>query len=379
MRQNFISAFAFFTLFGALTFSHNSEAQTQPADQSIVLTSNMTVRTLKSDVLEKVGTLPAGTEVSVEDNAQPINNAYKNDKGQEVFSSTGFIGKIQIVKSSLTASQISKLNSMSSGLYLSAVILDQLQTGLEFVALQAGSPTDGYTKNYQPSGKPNTSFTTSVTKRFPQTLNKVVKLGSSDKKKWTRIMQELQRVADRTRNTDKTYFIVDPEVANQQSIEFEINGVVPDKGAWSVAVLGTAARNGFQNVPCAEFMGEVIRQAYKRAGYSHFDDFSAKKANELAYHGGAALVENFSNYLNKAGWIPWDAQVYAPPTGAVVMNGSGKSPGHTYMAAGDNGRFIFDNGSPQGRDLRSTSMKTIELMYMEGVFFLPPGLTPKKW
>src|SRR5688500_10684099 len=103
-------------------------AQTEPSDQSIVLTSSMTVRTLTADVLENVGTLPAGTEVSVEENAQPINNPYKNDKGQPVFSSTGFIGKILIVKSSLPLSQITKLNSLKSGLYLSAIILDQLQT-----------------------------------------------------------------------------------------------------------------------------------------------------------------------------------------------------------------------------------------------------------
>ncbi len=339
----------------------------------------MTVRTLKADVLEKVATLPAGTEVSVEDNAQPINNPYKNDKGQEVFSSTGFIGKILIVKSTLASSQVSKLNSLKSGLYLSAVILDQLQTGLEFVALKSGLPTEGYTKNYQTKGKPNTSFTASISKRWPQTLNKVIKTSGSQKKKWTKIMQEIQRVADRTRNTDKSFFMIDPEVANQQSIEFENNGIVPMNGAWSVAVLGTAARNGFQNVPCAEFMAEVIRQAYRRAGYLHFDDFNEKSENLLSYHGGAALVENFSNYLNKAGWIPWDPQIYIPPTGAVVMNKSGKSPGHTYMAAGDSGRFIFDNGSPQGRDLRSTTLKTIELMYMNGVFFLPPGFTPKKW
>lgn len=339
----------------------------------------MTVRTLKEEVLESVANLPAGTEVSVEDNAQPINNPYRNEKGQPTFSSTGFIGKILIVKSSLSSSQVAKLNSLKSGLYLSAIILDQLQTGREFLALKAGQPTDGFTKNYQPNGKPNFAFTTSITKRFPKTLNKVVKTSGSEKKKWTRIMQELQRVADRTRPTDKSYFMIDPEVANQQSIEFENNGTVATRGAWSIAVLGTAARNGFQNVPCAEFMSEVLRQAYRRAGYSHLDDFNEKSENVLSYHGGAALVTNFSNYLYRAGWIPWDAKTYIPPTGAIIMNRNGLSPGHTYMAAGDSGRFVFDNGSPQGRDLRTTSLKTIELMYMTGVFFLPPGFTPKKW
>lgn len=368
--------------FNQSTFAQDNDQRPEPppSKQSIILTSDMTVRTLSGEYLQKVGTLPAGTEVDVKEDAQPINNAYVNDQGQPVFSSTGFIGEIAVVKSSLAAGEVARLNAIKTGLYLSAVILDQLQIGLEFKALKAGTPGDGFTKNYNPNGKPKVSFTTAAKKRFPNTLNKVVSNQSSaEKRKWTAIMQEIQKVADRTHNIDKSFFIIDPELASQQSIEFEQTGTVAPKGAWSIAVLGTAARHGFQNVPCAEFMSEVLREAYQRAGYDHTDDFNAKNGNVLTYQGGAALVTNFSAYLEKAGWIPWDPQTYIPPTGAFMMNEVGKSPGHTYMSAGDNGRFIFDNGSPQGRDLRISSQKTIELMYMEGVFFLPPGLTPKKW
>ncbi|MNL85016.1 hypothetical protein D3C87_2131790 [compost metagenome] len=61
------------------------------------------------------------------------------------------------------------------------------------------------------------------------------------------------------------------------------------------------------------------------------------------------------------------------------MNGSGLTPGHTYIAAGDDGMIIVDNGAPQGRDLRKTTEKTISIMYQTGVFFLPPGITPATW
>ena len=61
------------------------------------------------------------------------------------------------------------------------------------------------------------------------------------------------------------------------------------------------------------------------------------------------------------------------------MNGAGNTPGHTYLAAGDDGQIIMDNGSPHGRDLRKTTQKIIELMYQTGVFFLPPGIQPDPW
>jgi hypothetical protein len=347
--------------------------------KEVTVTSEMALRTLQGEVLELAAKLPKGSILEVSPNSEVVNYKYRNEKGELVFSSTGFIGGIVIKSSSLSQKEINQLNSLATGLYVSATITDQLQTGLEFLALSPGTAAQGYIDNYETTGRPKIRFTESITKRWPNTLNKKVSLSSTEKRKWNAIMTELQRVADRTRSVDKSFFMIDPEIAHEQSIEFEKSGKVQEKGAWSIAVLGTATRHGFQNVPCAEFMSEVLRQAYRRAGYSHFDDFNEKNENVLMYQGGAALVTNFSDYLNKAGFIPWDPQVYIPPTGAFVMHRSGKSPGHTYMAAGDNGRFIFDNGSPQGRDLRITTKKTIELMYNEGVFFLPPGYVPKKW
>ena len=77
--------------------------------------------------------------------------------------------------------------------------------------------------------------------------------------------------------------------------------------------------------------------------------------------------------------VPWEASKYVPPAGAFMMHASGQTPGHTYMIAGDEGRFIIDNGMPQGRDLRGTSKKILEIMYRHGVFFLPPGINPQAW
>ena len=142
-----------------------------------------------------------------------------------------------------------------------------------------------------------------------------------------------------------------------------------------MAVKSTAVRHGFPNVPCAEFMSEMIRQSYKRAGYDFKEDFNNELGNYLIWNQTAAVV-NLANALHKGGWIPWELSKYAPPAGAIMMHEQATSPGHTYMVAGDNGRFIVDNGSPAGRDLRKTSKKIIELMFKGGVFFLPPGIIP---
>ncbi len=92
-----------------------------------------------------------------------------------------------------------------------------------------------------------------------------------------------------------------------------------------------------------------------------------------------AAVVNFSMALYKAGWVPWDSTMYRPITGAFLMNGSGLTPGHTYISGGDDGMIIVDNGAPQGRDLRKTTDSTISMMFETGVFFLPPGINPPVW
>jgi hypothetical protein len=185
-------------------------------------------------------------------------------------------------------------------------------------------------------------------------------------------------VADRTVETPRALLMIDKALADKHSIAYEKTGVVPTSGAWTIAVQSTSVRHGFGNVPCAEFMSEVIRQAYQRAGYSVHDDFNAQKKNRLIWSDSAAVV-NLSKALFIAGWVPWNTALYKPPTGAILMNAWGNTPGHAYISAGDDGRLIVDNGSPQGRDLRKTSQKIINMMYMTGLFFLPPGVSPERW
>jgi hypothetical protein len=162
------------------------------------------------------------------------------------------------------------------------------------------------------------------------------------------------------------------------SKNFEATGAIPPNGAWSIAVTATAERWGFSRAPCAELVSEEIREAYTRAGFKVADDFSAAHGNELIWSRSAS-VNGLERALTKAGWTPWATIDYQPPTGAIVLNGTGESPGHAYLAAGENGRYIVDNGSPQGRDLGQTQGKTIRIMYQGGVFFLPPGIKPNSW
>ncbi len=349
--------------------------------KTIKTSSDMNLRTLMVGILEYEVVLPLGSEISIDTATQPVNYQFRNASGNLEFSSTGFYPHVRILKSSLNSAEISRLNQLSTGLYISATISGGLITGPTYPAVKAGTAGDGFTAYFNSNGKPKKSFSASVLKRFPN-INKGVSLSSlpgAAQTKWTRLMQELQKVGDRTKATEKSLLIIDRVAAVQHAKDFAKTGVVQKLGAWSIAVEGTATMNGFANVPCAEFMSEILRQAYQRAGYSHFEDFNSSKGNVLSYEGGSALVTNFSAYLAKAGWIAWDPQVYIPPAGAFLMHANGVSPGHTYMSAGDSGRFIVDNGMPQGRDLRTTSQNTIEMMYQHGVFFLPPGFNPKKW
>ena len=159
---------------------------------------------------------------------------------------------------------------------------------------------------------------------------------------------------------------------------FEAEGIIQSIGAWSIAVTGTARRHNFENVPCAEFVSEILRQAYQRAGFDVTKDFNEKKGNQLIWSNTAAVV-NLANALAKAGWIPWEAAKFKPQLGVPMMHYLARSPGHAYFIGGDDGRIIVDNGSPRGRDLRRTSKKITDMMFMHGVFFLPPGIVPETW
>lgn len=359
-----------------------------PELQKVILNQAMNLRFEKADVLEQKTELPAGTVIEFPKDYQVKNLKYRKSDGGLEWSSTGFMYPVRIVsvpdhaKSKFPDSVINSLNGTGGGLFISASIVGAIQgvTG-NFAAIKAADPGAGFLKYYSVEGRPKKSYASSLTKRFGDKVNKGVDpatLSAADRAKWQKIYAELKRVGDRTVETPKALIMIDKAQAQQLSIDFEKTGKIPLNGAWTIAVQATSVRHGFGNVPCAETMSEVLRQAYQRAGYRVTDDFNKTKGNQLIWSNTAAVV-NFSKALFTAGWVPWDATKYRPMTGAFLMNGAGYTPGHTYMAAGLDGSLIFDNGAPQGRDLRKSSDSTIGMMYQNGVFFLPPGINPKPW
>ncbi|MES2855221.1 MAG: hypothetical protein V4692_05135 [Bdellovibrionota bacterium] len=359
-----------------------------PVDR-VVLTQIMNARKNLGDVLEFAAELPDGSIVEIPRDYETIQLDYRASDGTLARSSTGFVKPVKLISvpasraGDFPASKIASLNKTAGGLHLSASIIgstEETTTG-DFAALKAASPGAEFLLNYEASGKPKFSYIKGVKDRFGARLNKVIDAStqsSADRKKWSKVYAELARAGDRTKPLAKSLLMIDVDKAKAASIAYENNGTVPSNGAWTIAVLGTAVRHGFPNVPCAEFMSQVIREAYKRAGYKHTEEFNAANGTTLIWNKTASVL-GLSQALYDAGWIPWHTVEYRPMTGAILMHGNGRSPGHTFMAAGDDGRFIMDNGSPQGRDLRKTTDKIIKLMYHNGVFFLPPGIVPKKW
>lgn len=353
------------------------------AVRTITLSSKMELRNLDRNILEKLTVLPAGTVIEAFADTQNYTLDYRDDSGTVRRSSTGFLHPIRVSKApNLSDSNIANLNEQPGGLYISAQVERDAQ-GVQgnFSPLSAGSPGEGFLKLFSSIGKPINAYTSGINKRFPGKINQGVRssdLSESQRTKYQRIYQELSRVANRSVATPKNLLMMPVAEARQHSINFEKTGVVHPVGAWTIAVEGTAVRHDFANVPCAEFMSEVVRQAYQRAGFSVHDDFNAKKGNQLIWNKTASVV-GFSQALVSAGWVPWDPQLYRPPTGALLFHMTGKSPGHTYISAGLDGQLIVDNGSPQGRNLRQTVEKTISLMFRTGLFILPPGIQPERW
>lgn len=365
-----------------------SEPTILGASQKLLLSQAMVLRFEKAGVLESKVELPAGTQIEVPENYEVKHLDFRNSSGGLERSSTGFLYPVKVVSvapqfaSQFPATRIQEINQTSGGLFIFASIVGNLQgTDGAFAAIAGGVPGEGFLKQYAANGKPKFQYTNSVTKRFGPGLNKGVdptKLTSAAREKWQSIFAQLVKAVDRTKPTSKSYLMMDAALAKQKSIDFEKTGVISPVGAWSIATQGTAVRHGFSNVPCAEFQSELLRQAYQRAGYRVTDDFNSSKGNELIWSNSAAVV-NFSMALYKAGWIAWDSTKYRPIVGSFLMNGSGLTPGHTYISAGDDGMIIVDNGAPQGRDLRKTTEKTISIMFQTGVFFLPPGINPPLW
>jgi hypothetical protein len=354
----------------------------------LILNQAMTVRSEISGVLESQAELPVGAQVEVPADYSSKNLDYRDSNGAIVRSSTGFIYPIKVLsvpeanKTQFPQSKLDKINGVNGGLFIFASIVGVMQgVNGDFAALTAGSPGAGFVKNYNLNGQPKFNYLKSVTKRFAGKLNQGVdpkNLSAADLQKSQRIYAELKKVADRRVPTSKSYLMVDAAVAKKASLDYESSFIVAKNGAWSIAVGQTSVRHGFSNVPCAEFQSEIVREAYQRAGYRVSDDFNSSKGNTLIWSSTAAVV-NFSMALYKGGWIPWDTTKYKPLTGSILMNGSGNSPGHTYISASDDGLFVVDNGAPQGRDLRKTSQSIIDMMFQTGVFFLPPGINPPLW
>lgn len=231
-------------------------------------------------------------------------------------------------------------------------------------------------------GRPRRDYSERLKKRFGERLNQPLtkdKVSAGMLTKSQKIMRELQRAVDRTNGIKESpLMFMDTAAAVESSKKFESTGDITKAGAWTIATQGTAKRHGFANVPCAEFMSEVIRQAYARAGYSLDEDFNSKNGNPLIWK-ETASVTGLSKALFKAGWIPYSAYQFRAPVGAIMFHTLGLSPSHTYAAAGIDGLLIVDNGAPKGRDLRNTKAKTLNLMFNTGFFMLPPGITPYRW
>lgn len=267
-------------------------------------------------------------------------------------------------------------------LLASPICLGAAQPASTYPALPHKEPAAAYLGLFSKEGKPKPTYTVRLKKRFGARLNLVVDSATQapeEKAKWQKIMEELRSAVDRSVESPKLMMNIPIAEARKRSIAYDKSGVISKVGAWTIALKGTAARYGFSNRPCAEFVGEVVRQAYARAGYAVTDDFNKARKNVFSSRGGASSVTNLSLYLNRAGWVPWDASKYIPVTGAPMMHMAGVSPGHAYLSGGERGRYIVDNANPQGRDLGQYSRKRIAYMYMHGVFFLPPGIVPAAW
>lgn len=362
-----------------LFFSFNVFSQDKV---QITLENKENIRKIVSGILEVATVLPSGSIIELPTVPEIVQYDFRDSRGNVHRSSNGFYSKVRIkVIPNMTAASIEKLNTTQGGLFITATLRSDESEYGDFLPLPDEQIQADYLKSFHPNGRPNFELTSYFKGRFGKQLNRVIRseeMTSEQLRKSESIMQELSTALDRTKLTSKNYLFMDKNLAKKFSIEYETKGIVNDLGAWSIAVKSTAPRHGFAHVPCAEFVSELIRQAYKRSGYNVFEDFNNQKKNKLIWSETAAVVK-LAQALYIAGWIPWELSQFKPLSGAPTMHFKATSPGHAYISAGMNGRYIVDNGSPEGRDLGKTSDKTIKMMYLGGVFFLPPGIIPEAW
>lgn len=347
-------------------------------DHVFKLEENQNLRVLQGEVLEFVEVLPAGSTLSIPSDTSPETRLYRTASGKIERSSNGFYPHARILSAPLSEGRLEELKKLDLWITVSAIPMNH---GATFPALDLGVPAADYLLTFEESGRPKFNLSAYYRTRFPGTLNQPIDPATqtpAEREKWAAIMRELSLAGDRSRATPTNYLFIPLKDAVEASVAYETQDSVSAYGAWTIAVKATAVRHGFPNVPCAEFMSEMIKGAYKRAGYDLFEDFNAVSGTRLTWNFTAAVV-NLTNTLYRVGWIPWELAYYRPPTGAIMAHFKATTPGHVYMAAGMDGRLVLDNGSPSGRRLFSTSDKTIKMMYYGGVFFLPPGVVPRKW
>lgn len=369
---------------------------TLAAPRELTLSSPTNLRFNQNQILEVASPVPTGARVSVDTAATPAFLSYRDSSGNIKTSTNGFYPSVRLIsvpsieQPNFPPEKINQLNS--KGLYLSSVDVNSATENSAVIQPLPSSPKPnaGYLKHFTGDGRRlSKTFQNKMRQRFGTQLNRAIPLSGmtpAERTKWLSIYVELLKAGDRTVPVERPLLFIstgdankNKQLAKQYSEEFEKTGLVQGEGGWTISVLGTAVRHGFPNAPCAEFMSELIRQAYARAGYKIADDFKGK--SYLVWHNTAAVV-NLAQALFESGWIPWDPVDFKPMTGAIAMHAYATTPGHTYMIAGHNGRFIVDNGSPNGRDLYNSvngSKDWIAFMYDIGVFFLPPGVIPDPW
>jgi hypothetical protein len=249
-----------------------------------------------------------------------------------------------------------------------------------FTPINDVAPASNYLQFFDEFGQPKFSFSIALPRRFGRQLNRAIyaeQQSPKEREKSRRLYRELSKAVDRGRLSRRTYLLIGDQEAEKRAREFELKGTLSRNGAWSIAQ-ATGRIHGFSRATAAEFVSELIREAYGRSGYKVTEDFNSRHGNELIWSKTGSVV-GLSKALFLAGWIPWDSSKYRAPVGAIAFLGPGWSPGHCWAIAGQDGRWVVDNGNPQGRDLGQTSEKTLKRIYRGGVFFLPPGILPNFW
>jgi|GEM_PF-5772027 len=350
-----------------------------------------------SSTLTLVGNLKSGSTVQVPTNAVP--NLLTLESGRR--DTSGFYGDILLSGISMPSKCLS-----GSSFYITALIPLGDNNSDVRALIPIIQPTSTYKAVYSSTSQIKKSDSTIAwaigrnRKRFARVWNKTYAEGELSREeiiKSQKILVELSRFSNRETTTPARLLYLPSASSQSRSRQVMATnlsrqimssyGFSPAYGAWDVAIYGTANRLGFPQAPCAEFVSEVIRQAYSRAGHSHDEDFQYTIEGRLIFtpwqNGiyGPQSVRGLSNRLVLAGWVPWDPTKYRPMTGAIAMALDSSTPGHTYIVGGKLGRYIVDNGNPKGLDLGRTSLKLSRFkdMYGMGTFFLPPGITPARW